>query len=174
MPGSRTLDELPKLSGLLSGDIFHVRRGGTDYSLSGKFISGGSTGYLVNYATVSFVNGISGYLQNEININIGGGTTINFQTGSYNLQTGDNGNVVDFSGSSRMVCGLPNSFSGGYNTLIIQSYSGQVILSGISGATYDSRNSYSGTAGRWAELSLLVRHNPTSSGAFYIVAGDGA
>ena len=94
---------------------------------------------------------------------------INAQTGTtYTLQATDNGLVVTLNNASSVTVTVPTGLGAGLNCLMVQLGVGLVTLS-ASGTTINHRQSHTGSAGRYAEMSLIAYASNT-----FVLGGDTA
>lgn len=112
--------------------------------------------------------------------NFGGNVISNFlasvttQTASYTLVAADCGSVIRMDSTSAMTLTLPGNLAIGFNVTIIQSNTGQVTLATSGSATLVSYDSYTKTAGQYAEVSLVISTNAGGTAAKYVLGGRGA
>jgi hypothetical protein len=99
---------------------------------------------------------------------------VNDATTARTLAATDTGTVIIFTGSSAITVTLPNNLSVGFNCTIIQSGTGQVTFSAAGGATFNSRQSHTKTAGQHAVTGLMVTANSGGTSANYNLSGDTA
>lgn len=91
---------------------------------------------------------------------------LNDQTGTaYTLTNSDNGKIITFNNASAITVTVP-SLSVGFNCMILQKGTGQVVLS-ASGSTINNRYGFTRTAGQYSVLNLMC-----ISSAVYVSSGD--
>ena len=124
-------------------------------------------------ATVPLLNGTNTWSATQTFAGVMG--TVSTQSGTtYTLAATDCGTTIRFTSNSAVTVTAPNSLAAGCAIAIIQRGSGAVTVSAAAGATVDSRQSYTKTAGQKAMIGLTVDSNSGGSSAVYLLSGDGA
>lgn len=82
--------------------------------------------------------------------------------------------ILQVNSGSGVTLTLPNDLPVGFSFLVEQAGAGQVTFSAASGATLVNRQSFTKTAGQYANVSVYVRSNTNNVSAIWLLAGDAA
>lgn len=141
---------------------FHVNGGTSVFNVSaaGALVAASAT---IGAASIDANGALYGYLGK-----------INAQTGTtYTIAASDAGKIVEVANASAITVTLPNSLAVGTCFRVVQTGAGQITFSAAFGATIHNFDSYTKTAGQWAEVDFYVTSN-SGSAAVYVMQGRGA
>jgi hypothetical protein len=112
----------------------------------------------------STTGGIQGY---TAKVTTQSGTT-------YTLASTDCGTRILFTSNSAVTVTLPNSLAVGCEVSMSQYGTSKVSVAAASGATVNSRNSFTGTSGQYASIGVIVDQNSSGTAGVYELVGDGS
>lgn len=116
--------------------------------------SGGTMSGNLNASGTSNISGFNANITNSTN-------------STYTLSQSDNGKVININNSGNVSFVIPSGLSDGFNCLVVQNGTGQVVFSAGSGVTIHNRQNFDRTAGQYAIATIVNIGSET-----FVISGD--